>query len=109
MSPSSSPVPDPAFPSRLQDVPANARVAERFGWGWIGIGLLLYAMVADHPFSWRIWQVLCVTSPIFCAGYEVYRRLNRKVLVARGTAIGFYWKGALRTVIGLRDITPYET
>lgn len=42
------------------------------------------------------------------AGYELWRRSNRTVLVALGTSIGVYRKGSLNVVIRRDQMTPYE-
>jgi hypothetical protein len=111
--------PAPGFPPRLQDVPIEVRVGERFGWlaGAAAIAGAVYAVwfggVLLGPKSKPDLQSIgievgCVIGAIFFAWYEIWRRLKRTVLVARGASIGVYRKGALEIVIGRGQMQPYE-
>jgi hypothetical protein len=105
----------PGFPPRIEDVPVEARVPERFGWlaGAAAIACAVCAFTWSGPRGGSDLETLgtragCVLGAILFAGYEIGRRLRRTVLVPRGGSIGVYRKGALDTVIGRAHMAPYE-
>jgi hypothetical protein len=111
-----APAPADGFPPRLEDVPIEARVGERFGWlaGAAAIACAVYSVYwgnmlrGGYDLQSLGVEAGCVVGAVFFAWYEVWRRLKRTVLVARGPSLGVYRKGALALVIGRGQVAPYE-
>ncbi len=114
--PAFAPPPAPGIPTRLDEVPIEARVPERFGWlsGSAAIAAAVFAvwwgglLRGGYDLESVGVEIGCVLGAVFFTWYEVWRRAKRTVLVARGPSIGVYRKGVLSVVIGQGHMAPYE-
>lgn len=99
-------------PDRIEHVPEHQKFIETLGGQWgiwgsffIFLALLIMAPWKGPPLPMQ-WQISGISGAIgLClAGYEIWRRRNRTVLVKAGEQIAVYRKGCLDLILAPSEI-----
>jgi len=99
-------------PDRIENVPEHQKFVKTFGWQWgiwgsffIFLAFLIMAPWKGPPLTMQ-WEITGITGTIgLClAGYEIWRRRNRTVLVKDGEQIAVYRKGRLDLIVAPSEI-----
>ncbi|MGD0400912.1 MAG: hypothetical protein ABSC04_18605 [Syntrophobacteraceae bacterium] len=104
-------------PDRIELVPEHQKFIETLGWQWgiwgsfcLFLALLIMAPWKGPPLSMQ-WEISAISGAtgLCLAGYEIWRRRNRTVLVKDGEQIAVYRKGRLDLIIAPREIILVKT
>ena len=105
------------MPDRIELVPEHQKFIETLGWQWgiwgsfcLFLALLIMAPWKGPPLSMQ-WEISAISGAtgLCLAGYEIWRRRNRTVLVKDGEQIAVYRKGRLDLIIAPREIILVKT
>ncbi|MGA7643098.1 MAG: hypothetical protein WBW56_12935, partial [Syntrophobacteraceae bacterium] len=100
-------------PDRIEHVPEHQKFIEPLGgqWGiWGSFFIVVAYLILDTrkgaPLSIQ-WEISGISGAIgLClAGYEIWRRRNRTVLVKDGEQIAVYRKGRIDLILAPNEIT----
>jgi hypothetical protein len=100
-------------PDRIELVPEHQKFIETLGWQWgiwgsfcLFLALLIMAPWKGPPLSMQ-WEISAISGAtgLCLAGYEIWRRRNRTVLVKDGEQIAVYRKGRIDLILAPNEIT----
>ncbi len=99
-------------PDRIENVPEDEKFVKTFGGQWgiwgsffIILAFLIMAPCKGPPLSMQWWITgVSGTIGLCLAGYEIWRRRNRAVLVKDGEQIAVYRKGRLDLILAPGEI-----
>ncbi|MGO9416635.1 MAG: hypothetical protein ACLP51_16070 [Syntrophobacteraceae bacterium] len=103
-------------PDRIENVPEHQKFIEPLGGQWgiwgsffIVVAYLILDTRKEAPLSIQ-WEISGISGAIgLClAGYEIWRRRNRTVLVKDGEQIAVYRKGRIDLILAPNEITLAE-
>lgn len=100
------------FPSLLNEVPADERVPEAFGWMPLLVGGSLLGQFPYIATTTPPEDLLAISAGLAVLGallvvFEFYRRPQRTVFVTRGSLVGIYRRGKFSQAVARQQIQVY--